>query len=164
MRTWLVRLGVAALQAPIKEGDDWICMADHSNQIGQKKALAVIGIRASNLPAPGVAIRRKLERQRSNWWLHQFACLLRSSPQPRHAGVHPNRLCSCVYETDENMGQPEFGHIVRLKATDRLRRIQKSRIINLRNKNLILPPCIRPALAQPILYWQCKLLCLDRRS
>jgi len=56
VRTWLMRLGVAALEAPIEEADDWIWMADHSNQIGQEKALAVIGIRASNLPAPGVAI------------------------------------------------------------------------------------------------------------
>ncbi len=31
-------------------------MADHSNQIGQEKALAVIGIRAGNMPSPGVAI------------------------------------------------------------------------------------------------------------
>jgi len=34
-------------------------MADHSNQIGQDKALAVIGIRASNMPPPGVAIRHE---------------------------------------------------------------------------------------------------------
>ena len=56
VRTWLMRLGVAALEAPVEEADDWIWMADHSNQIGQEKALAVIGIRASKLPAPGVAI------------------------------------------------------------------------------------------------------------
>jgi hypothetical protein len=59
VRTWLMRLGVAALEAPVEEADDWIWMADHSNQIGQEKALAVIGIRASKLPAPGVAINHQ---------------------------------------------------------------------------------------------------------
>ena len=59
VRTWLMRSGVAALEAPVEEADDWLWMADHSNQIGQEKALAVIGIRASNLPAPGVAISHK---------------------------------------------------------------------------------------------------------
>jgi hypothetical protein len=44
VRTWLMRLGVAALDAPVEEADDWVWMADHSNQIGQEKALAVIGI------------------------------------------------------------------------------------------------------------------------
>jgi hypothetical protein len=59
VRTWLMRLGVAALEAPVEQADDWIWMADHSNQIGQEKALAVIGIRASNVPPPGVAIRHE---------------------------------------------------------------------------------------------------------
>ena len=56
VRTWLMRLGVASLEAPVEQADDWVWMADHSNQIGQEKALAVIGIRASNMPPPGVAI------------------------------------------------------------------------------------------------------------
>jgi hypothetical protein len=59
VRTWLMRLGVAALEAPVEAADDWIWMADHSNQIGEEKALAVIGIRASNMPVPGVAIAHK---------------------------------------------------------------------------------------------------------
>jgi len=59
VRTWLMRLGVAALEAPIEQADDWIWMADHSNQIGQEKALAVIGIRASHMPPAGVAIRHQ---------------------------------------------------------------------------------------------------------
>ena len=51
-----MRLGVAALEAPVEEADDSIWMANHSNQIGQEKALAVIGIRASKMPPPGIAI------------------------------------------------------------------------------------------------------------
>lgn len=56
VRTWLMRLGVAALEAPVEPADDWIWMADHSNQIGQDKALAVIGLRASDMPPPGTAL------------------------------------------------------------------------------------------------------------
>jgi len=59
VRTWLMRLGVATLEAPVEQADDWIWMADHSNQIGQAKALAVIGIRASRMPPMGVANRHE---------------------------------------------------------------------------------------------------------
>ena len=59
VRTWLMRLGVAALEAPVEEADDWVWMADDSNQIGEEKALAVIGIRASHMPEPGVAINHQ---------------------------------------------------------------------------------------------------------
>jgi len=52
MRVWSCRAGVAQLQMPI-EGDDWIWMSDHSNQIGQEKVLQIIGIRASDLPPEG---------------------------------------------------------------------------------------------------------------
>lgn len=59
VRTWLMRRGVAALEAPVEAADDWIWMSDHSNQIGQEKAFAVLGIRASKMPKPGVAIRHQ---------------------------------------------------------------------------------------------------------
>ena len=54
-----MRMGVAALEAPIEQADDWIWMADHSNQIGQEKALAIIGLRASKMPSPSTAIRHE---------------------------------------------------------------------------------------------------------
>ena len=53
VRTWMLRVGVAAIKRPIEQADDWIWMADHSNQIGPEKALAIIGLRASNMPPPG---------------------------------------------------------------------------------------------------------------
>lgn len=53
VRTWMLRVGVAAIKRPIEQADDWIWMADHSNQIGPEKALAIIGLRASKLPPPG---------------------------------------------------------------------------------------------------------------
>ena len=52
MRVWACRAGVAQLQLPT-EGDDWIWMADHSNQIGQEKVLQIIGIRVRDLPPLG---------------------------------------------------------------------------------------------------------------
>jgi hypothetical protein len=39
IRNWMQRLGVAALEEPAEPADDWIWMADHSNQIGPEKAL-----------------------------------------------------------------------------------------------------------------------------
>jgi len=59
VRTWLLRAGVAAIERPVEEADDWILMADHSNQIGPEKALSIIGIRAANLPPPGQSIRHE---------------------------------------------------------------------------------------------------------
>ena len=59
LRTWLMRVGVAAIEAPVEQADDWIWMADHSNQIGTEKVLVVIGVRASKMPAPGVALTHR---------------------------------------------------------------------------------------------------------
>ena len=59
IRTWLLRTGVAALRRPIDPADDWIWMADHSNQIGQEKALSIIGLRASQMPPPGEPLKHK---------------------------------------------------------------------------------------------------------
>jgi hypothetical protein len=56
VRTWLMRVGVAAIDEPIERADDWIWMADHSNQIGPEKALVIVGARASKMPPPGVAL------------------------------------------------------------------------------------------------------------
>jgi hypothetical protein len=56
IRTWLMRVGVAAVEDPIERADDWIWMADHSNQIGPEKALVILGLRASQLPPPGVTL------------------------------------------------------------------------------------------------------------
>lgn len=59
VRTWLMRLGIAALEEPVEQADDFIWMGDHSNQIGPEKALVILGVRASQLPPPGVALRHE---------------------------------------------------------------------------------------------------------
>ncbi len=59
MRCWSCRVGIAKLQEPVEEADDWIWMADHSNQIGTEKILQILGIRASQLPQPGQTLRRQ---------------------------------------------------------------------------------------------------------
>ena len=56
VRTWLLRLGVAALEEPVEAADDWVWLADHSNQIGPEKALVILGLRASLMPPPGTAL------------------------------------------------------------------------------------------------------------
>lgn len=59
VRIWLMRVGVAAIQEPIERADDWNWMADHSNQIGPEKALVIVGVRASKMPPPGVALTHR---------------------------------------------------------------------------------------------------------
>jgi hypothetical protein len=72
VRTWMLRVGVAAIQRPIDEADDWIWMADHSNQIGSEKVLSVIGLRASSMPPAGQALKhddvRVLELRPGTRW------------------------------------------------------------------------------------------------
>lgn len=59
IRTWLQRIGVAALHAPLERADDWIWMVDHSNQIGAEKVLVALAIRASQLPPPGETLKHE---------------------------------------------------------------------------------------------------------
>ena len=42
VRRWLMRVGVAALEEPVEVAEDWIWMADHSNQIGPEKVLVIL--------------------------------------------------------------------------------------------------------------------------
>ena len=59
VRIWLMRVGIAAIEEPVEEVDDMIWMADHSNQIGPEKALVILGLRASQMPPPGVALTHR---------------------------------------------------------------------------------------------------------
>lgn len=59
IRTWMLRVGVAALKEPVERCDDWVWMADHSNQIGPEKALVVLAVRASKMPAPGKTLKHE---------------------------------------------------------------------------------------------------------
>lgn len=58
-RLWLMRLGHALLTMPLEKTDDWAWLADHSVQIGQEKALAIVGIRLRDLPKPGECLQQK---------------------------------------------------------------------------------------------------------
>jgi hypothetical protein len=49
-RSWLMRLGLAALLRPKALADDWAWMIDHSVQVGTCKCLVVLGVRLSDLP------------------------------------------------------------------------------------------------------------------
>lgn len=52
IRSWRQRIGLSSLGEHGKHAD-WIWIVDHSNQIGQEKALSVLGIRAGELPERG---------------------------------------------------------------------------------------------------------------
>jgi hypothetical protein len=58
IRGWACRAGVALLEQPLDAADDWIWMADHSNQIGNEKVLQILGIRAADLPSMGQTLSR----------------------------------------------------------------------------------------------------------
>ena len=58
IRGWACRAGVALLDQPVDSADDWIWMADHSNQIGNEKVLQILGIRVADLPPTGQSLRR----------------------------------------------------------------------------------------------------------
>jgi len=49
---WLLRFGLAQLNAPKDEADDWVWLIDHSVQIGKQKILAILAIRLLDLPMP----------------------------------------------------------------------------------------------------------------
>jgi len=49
-RLWLMRLGFYSFQRSKVIANDWIWIADHSVQIGQEKALLILGIRQKDLP------------------------------------------------------------------------------------------------------------------
>jgi hypothetical protein len=53
VRFWFLRLGHYNLHRPKEQGDDWIWIIDHSNQIGQEKCLVILGVRGAQLPPPG---------------------------------------------------------------------------------------------------------------
>jgi hypothetical protein len=59
VRTWLQRVGVAVIDAPLETADDWVWMADHSCQVGTDKVLVVLAIRASKMPPPGTALKHE---------------------------------------------------------------------------------------------------------
>lgn len=86
VRMWLLRAGVAELHRPIEKADDWIWMADHSNQIGQEKVLSVIGLRASHMPPPGEPLRLKDLRvlellPGTDWKREDMACVYQQLAQ-----------------------------------------------------------------------------------
>lgn len=60
-RTWLLRLGLAALTRPKVIAEDWAWMIDHSIQIGTCKCLVILGIRLSELPEGRPPGHRDLE-------------------------------------------------------------------------------------------------------
>ena len=58
IRVWSCRVGIAQLKRVARDGEDWIWLADHSNQIGQEKILQIIGIRVKDLPPVGETLPR----------------------------------------------------------------------------------------------------------
>ena len=47
IRLWLLRLGLYQLNRPKVKADDWMWIADHTIQMGERKCLIIVGIRQS---------------------------------------------------------------------------------------------------------------------
>lgn len=58
IRVWSCRVGIAQLKLAVRDGEAWIWLADHSNQIGEEKVLQIIGIRVKDLPPIGETLPR----------------------------------------------------------------------------------------------------------
>lgn len=57
VRWWLQRLGLFALREPLEQAGDWVWIIDHSIQLGDTKVCVVLGLRLSQLPPIGQALR-----------------------------------------------------------------------------------------------------------
>jgi hypothetical protein len=58
-RLWIMRLGYYKLNRPKVMANDWIWIIDFSVQLGKEKCLVILGIRQSDLPKPGQALRHQ---------------------------------------------------------------------------------------------------------
>ena len=70
-RLWLLRLGLYQLSRPKIQADDWIWIADHTMQLGERKCLILVGLRQSNWDADGAHLvvcdfRRRLDDRSGN--------------------------------------------------------------------------------------------------
>jgi hypothetical protein len=59
IRLWFQRVGLATIKEPLEKADDWVWLADHSNQIGPEKVMGVLAIRASQLPEMGTPLKHE---------------------------------------------------------------------------------------------------------
>jgi len=55
-RLWLLRLGYYKLTREKEKANDWVWIVDHTVQAGTEKCLVILGIRLSDLPAPGTCL------------------------------------------------------------------------------------------------------------
>jgi len=51
IRLWLLRLGYYKLTRPKEFATDWIWIVDHTIQLGEEKALVILGIRMREIPS-----------------------------------------------------------------------------------------------------------------
>jgi len=58
-RLWLMRVGYYKLHRPKAQADDWIWIIDFSVQLGKEKCLVILGVRQSELPPEGQALRHQ---------------------------------------------------------------------------------------------------------
>lgn len=59
LRSWIQRLGLAALTGPMPADGDWVYLIDFSIQIGTRKCLVIVGLRLKDQPPVGQCLQRR---------------------------------------------------------------------------------------------------------
>jgi hypothetical protein len=112
IRNWVQRLGVATLAEPLELADDWVWIADHSNQIGPEKALVVLAVRSSQLPPPGEALQhqhmRVLTVRPGTTWKRADVAAVYAELAAQH-GVPRAVLCDGAVELRESVSALNSG-------------------------------------------------------
>jgi hypothetical protein len=91
VRLWLLRVGLHALSGPKPRCDDWVWFVDHTQQLGDKKLLLVVGLRLSDWKA-----ERPLD--------HSDMVLLALHPETSSSG---ESLCRRLEEVFRIVGMPK---------------------------------------------------------
>ena len=106
IRTWVQRLGVAALPETLELADDWVWIVDHSNQIGPEKVLVVLAVRSAHLPPPGAALEhhhvRVLAVRPGTTWKRADVAAVYAALAEQH-GVPRAVLCDGAVELREGV-------------------------------------------------------------
>ena len=58
-RIWLLRVGYYKLTREKEVAEDWVWIVDHTVQRGEEKAMLIVGLRLSCLPAVGQPLRHE---------------------------------------------------------------------------------------------------------
>ena len=128
VRLWLLRLGLYQLSRAKIQADDWIWIADHTMQLGERKCLILVGIRQSAWDAEDRILAQEdvelidlVPVTESNWG-GGFSAVAGSHRQDRGSAGHRQRRRSGPAWRDRPLspGPSDHGLVVRHQTQDSL--------------------------------------------